>query len=124
VGGFDEGMSRWGFEDAELSVRLWLAGYRCQVVTASRVVHLFRASFPYKVEGAGIVHNALRLAALHCGEHHTARVVGHYCKRPGFGEAWSMLAAGDALARRRFVATRTTRDFDWFVRHFELEAFA
>ena len=31
-GGFDEGLPRWGCEDDELSLRLWMLGYECHVV--------------------------------------------------------------------------------------------
>ncbi|WP_373460010.1 galactosyltransferase-related protein [Paenibacillus sp. V4I7] len=29
--GFDRGFNVWGFEDIELSIKLWLHGYRCSV---------------------------------------------------------------------------------------------
>ena len=43
--GFDEGLSRWGAEDLELSLRLWTLGYQCLVVPEVEVAHLFRERF-------------------------------------------------------------------------------
>jgi GT2 family glycosyltransferase len=39
-GGFDGGLVRWGYEDAELSMRLWTSGYECVVVPGAEVRRL------------------------------------------------------------------------------------
>ena len=101
VGGFDEGMYRWGFEDSELSLRLWLHGYRVQVVPTSVVDHQFRDKFPYEVDHAGIAYNALRLITVHGDETAAARVLAHYGARPTFPRAWQRLIDSDTHRRRR-----------------------
>jgi GT2 family glycosyltransferase len=109
-GGFDEGMYRWGSEDAELSLRLWLAGYRCQVVPQSQAAHLFRKRFPYEVDWSGVIYNALRMAVVHLPEASVEKVLGHYHTRAAFGRAWARLVASDTWERREAVAAGRTRD--------------
>jgi hypothetical protein len=55
VGGFDRGLIRWGFEDGELSIRLWRLGYELRVVPDVAVAHLFRERHPYTVDWLWIV---------------------------------------------------------------------
>jgi GT2 family glycosyltransferase len=124
VGGFDEGMYRWGSEDAELSLRFWLLGYRCQVVPSSRAYHLFRDKFPYQVDSGGILSNTLRLGIMHFDEARLERLVRHHARRPAFGGAWTRLLAGDAWQRRAELAAARQRDFPWFVRHLKVEPLA
>ena len=84
IGGFDDGLIRWGSEDAELSLRLWRMGYECQVVPASAVAHLFRKRFPYEVSWDGIIHNTLRLATVHFGDRALSRVLAFYRTHAAF----------------------------------------
>jgi len=65
LGGFDDGLLRWGSEDAELSLRVWRRGRRCTVVPEAVVAHLFRPAFGYAVEWEHTLHNMLRVAAVH-----------------------------------------------------------
>jgi len=120
VGGFDPGMSRWGFEDAELSLRLWLQGYRCQSVSRSFISHLFRTQFPYQVDQAGIDYNALRLVTVHFDEAAAERVVRDMCSNPAFGRAWARLLNSDTWARRDLVSVKKKQDFRGFLDRFEI----
>jgi GT2 family glycosyltransferase len=124
AGGFDEGMYRWGCEDAELSLRFWLLGYRCQVVPSSSAFHLFRREFPYEVDAAGVLANTLRLGVLHFDERRLARLVRHHARRPAFAGAWTRLLAGDAWRRRRELDARRVRDLEWFVARHGVRAIA
>ena len=122
TGGFDEGMYRWGSEDAELSLRLWLSGYRCQAVPAAEVLHLFRDSFPYEVDHAGILSNILRLAVLHFGQAGIERVVSHHARRDVFADAWTRLLDSDPWQRRDELDARRSWDFESFARRFGIDA--
>ena len=122
TGGFDEGMYQWGSEDAELSLRLWLSGYRCQAVPAAEVLHLFRDSFPYEVDHAGILSNILRLAVLHFGQAGVERVVSHHRCRDVFADAWTRLLDSDPWQRRDELDARRSWDFESFARRFGIDA--
>jgi glycosyltransferase involved in cell wall biosynthesis len=68
VEGFEEGFTSWGYEDMELSIKLWLFGYRCSVEPAVKVLHLFRSKHPYEVDYSGVYYNLLRMGYLHFNE--------------------------------------------------------
>jgi hypothetical protein len=65
AGGFDGGLTGWGFEDVEFSLRLWLFGYKCCVQPAAKVLHVFRRFFPYEVKKEAVYANMLRMAYCH-----------------------------------------------------------
>jgi len=122
VGGFDEGMYRWGFEDSELSLRLWLAGYRCQSAPASFIRHQFRDNFPYGVDQSGVIYNALRLSTVHFDEAAIERVVAYYMSDASFGRAWSRLMDSDTWTRREAVRSRQALGFRDLTKRFGIDA--
>jgi len=103
TGGFDEGLIRWGSEDAELSLRLWRMGYECHVVPESAVAHLFRKKFPYQVSWDGILHNTLRLAMVHFGPRALARVMEHWRTHAALPRAMTTLCRSDVWSWREDV---------------------
>lgn len=118
TGGFDEGMIRWGSEDTEYSLRLWLLGYTLYMTPAVEVAHLFREKGDYTVEWAWVLHNRLRLAYLHFSEERFGRVCQTLSNTRSYDEALKLLHAGDACAARaRLVATRA-HDDEWYFSQF------
>jgi len=109
-GGFDAGLVRWGSEDAELSVRLWTAGYALRLVPEVTVAHLFRESHPYAIDWTCVLHNMLRMAVVHFSDERLARVVERFKHYRDFTAAWVMLLETDTLSRRSDVRLRRTRD--------------
>ncbi|XEC93650.1 galactosyltransferase-related protein [Paenibacillus tarimensis] len=49
IGGFEAGFKRWGYEDVEISLKMWLFGYICCAVPSVKILHLFRQSHPYPI---------------------------------------------------------------------------
>jgi GT2 family glycosyltransferase len=118
VGGFDEGMTRWGAEDLELCLRFALNGYEVMVEPRCEVFHLFRDRHPYPVEMAHILHNHLRMALLHFNLDRFERIVDHYRSCPWFPRAMRLLLAGDVMRRRSHYEETRRRDDDWFCARF------
>ncbi len=122
VGGFDAGLVRWGSEDAEIGLHLWRHGRASVVVPRARVAHLFRPSGPYDVQPHLVVHNTLRLAAVHLPETALSRVIGSLCRLDSFPLAYSQLAASDVWERREQVASGALHGGDWFLDRFRIRA--
>jgi GT2 family glycosyltransferase len=121
TGGFDSGMILWGSEDAELSMRLWTLGYECWVVPGVDVEHYFRPRYPYEVTWEPVIHNRLRLAALHFGPERRHRVMERLKQYTEFRAASARLEAGDVATRASTQRRLRRYDDDWFFRKFKSE---
>jgi glycosyltransferase involved in cell wall biosynthesis len=118
TGGFDTGLERWGSVDAELSLRLWLAGLDLVVHPGIAVRHRFRSRHPYSVLASDELHNRLRLATLHFAEKRLKAALAAMGPEAGFVDALTRLLSGDAAARRARLAACRVRTDDWFFKTF------
>lgn len=119
-GGFDSGLHRWGSEDEEISVRLWLRGYELRLLRQVSVAHVFRRVHPYPVRWATLLYNRLRVAALHFNGERFGRVVNALRNHAGFEAAMARLADSDVWARRSGWKSLRQRPDDWFFQKFGL----
>ncbi len=123
TGGFDSGMIIYGVEDSEFSLRLWLLGYECLMVPTVEVAHRFRpidTSLPdYQRDWLPLIHNELRLAAIHYGDDRIRRLVERKVKNNAFPMAFARVAASDAWQRRSEMQAIRRYDDDWFFRKFD-----
>jgi GT2 family glycosyltransferase len=118
-GGFDAGLIRWGMEDSEFSLRLWLLGQRVVIHPAVSVGHLFRSRHPYEIDHVDIVHNMLRVALIHFSAPRLTRVVEALKRFGGFAAALTRAADSDAMQRRAAFAAQRQRSDDWFFERFD-----
>jgi glycosyltransferase involved in cell wall biosynthesis len=118
IGGFDDGLVRWGGVEHELGVRLWLAGYEMWLVRDVDCVHFFREDRPFRVKWSGVLHNRLRLAYLHFSRARIARVIEALQGHDGFPEAAAMLADSDVWDRRRQLSKTRLHDAEWYFERF------
>lgn len=118
AGTFDAGMPQWGSEDLELCVRYWLLGYEVWVAPAVSVLHYFRKSNPYKVEGGVVTHNLLRVALLHFGPARLARVFETMKSNTKFSQAFVHAVDSDVWQKRAEFAARRVYDDDWLFKRF------
>ncbi len=118
VGGYDGGMGRWGSEDIELCLRMWLLGYEVVGEPRSLVYHLFRRSHPYDVDAGQVVFNKLRMVVAHFDEARLTRVLQRMRGYWGLESGLARVLAGDTIERRRELLARRVRDLDWLCRRF------
>ncbi|MCX7288999.1 MAG: glycosyltransferase [Rhodobacterales bacterium] len=117
-GGFDPGMTRWGSEDVELCLRLWLMGHDVHAAPQSEVYHLFRDARPYSVDTTLILYNHLRLALLHFDEGRLEQVIARLQAFPGSAGAISKAFTDSTLADRDRMHARRARDVGWLFQRF------
>jgi GT2 family glycosyltransferase len=118
IGEFDEGMTRWGYEDVEICLRAWLLGYRVLADPAIVVEHHFRESRGYEVSDAGILYNFLRMVTLHFSSGRMDRVVATMPGGALLDEARARLRESDAMALREELHRVRRRDDDWYCERF------
>lgn len=114
VGGFDDGLLLFGFDDVELGLRLWLLGYQLLVVPQVTIAHHFRQTSPYQRDGAAFVHNRLRMARIHLGDARLRRVLDDARPRPGFAAGMALANPDEIAARRAALTAARVRSDDWF----------
>lgn len=82
LNGFDNGIVQWGYEDIELSIRLWLFGHQVVVVPSSIIYHKFRTKFRYDLDFSDVLYNKLRLIFLHFDGERLRRLWRHHLQYP------------------------------------------
>ncbi len=120
LGGFDEGFTRWGYEDTEMSIRLWLHGYRVVVIPNSIVFHKFRQQFPYAVDQVAILFNKLRMIHIHFDGERLRRLLQHNLRHYGAEEGMLLLVDSDSATRREQLKKSNTLSIDSFCDRFKL----
>ncbi|MDW7675996.1 MAG: glycosyltransferase, partial [Bacillota bacterium] len=86
IGGFEEKFPAWGFEDIEISIKMWLFGYRILVAPQVVVAHVFRQKHPYKVDYKDVDYNLLWLAIIHFNQQRLFKVVQMVSQRSYLNE--------------------------------------
>jgi len=119
LGRFDEGCTRWGFEDHEIALRAWLLGYRVVVHPGVTVAHLFRTERSnYAVDDTAVLFNLLRLISLHLSQERVAQVLERLTGHPDLPRATEMLATSDTSYVREELESVRVRSDDWFLGRF------
>jgi len=119
-GGYDPDMRQLGGNDAELSCRLWLLGYRLLVAPQIEVGHLFRTAAPYPAQWVSVVHNRLRMAVVHFNRERLERVVSALRVYDSFPAAMAMMLDANVFSRRAEMVRARRFDDDWFFQQFTL----
>ena len=126
-GEYDAQMLNYGAENIEQSLRVWLCGGEITVARDSRIAHLFRPKFPYKVDDRLVMINKARTVkvwfndpqghpdrtgedAVHLSDWQEKVMQGDPNIR-GF-----MPLTGDVSERMKL--RRECRDFQWYVERF------
>lgn len=114
VGRFDDGMTRWGFEDIEISLRAWLLGYRVMGAPMATVAHHFRERRGFDVPDLGVLFNYLRMVHLHFAPWRIDAAIDALGPYPSLGHALAQLARSDVLQLRAELEAVRVRSDDWF----------
>jgi glycosyltransferase involved in cell wall biosynthesis len=118
LGGYDGGMSRWGSEGEELSIRYWLMGFEVVVQPQVVIHHLFRKRHPYRVQSLRVYYNQLRMALLHLGNERVGRLLDRFRSMPDFSQIFLWLMESDVMQRRKRFQAQRQRDDEWFFARF------
>lgn len=115
---FDEGFTKFGFQDVELCLRAWLLGYRVQVSPNAEVAHHFRESRNYEVEDIGIIYNFVRLIHTHFSPSRIRRCLRAIGPYPNLERAIDKLYGSDVFELRAELEASRVDDDQWFFEQF------
>jgi GT2 family glycosyltransferase len=124
IGRFEEGFTRWGYEDVEIALRCWLLGYRVVGQPQALVKHWFRETRNYTVDDTLILYNLFRMVRMHFSEGRMHQVVEAASPLPQTGDALKLLGESDIEDLRNEMLSVRMRDDDWFFSTFQPELFA
>lgn len=119
IGGFETGFTKWGYEDIEISIKLWLFGYTCHVQPYVTVYHLFRKKQPYTVEPYHLSYNLLRMAYLHFNAQRIQKMSQQIKSKNKEGLKRDVINGGAKDKRTSYFKKRKFDD-DWFFRKFNI----
>ncbi|RBP88738.1 GT2 family glycosyltransferase [Cytobacillus firmus] len=118
INGFENGFKVWGREDEEISLKLWLMGYRCFAEPKCTVFHVFRTeSPPFLITWEDVNYNLLRMAYSHFNEKRVEK-----CKKlikftdPDF--VIDRVLKSDVMLQREHYFQKRVHDDDWFMNLF------
>ncbi|MGM7719632.1 glycosyltransferase family 2 protein [Metabacillus sp. Hm71] len=120
VGGFEAGFKTWGHEDVELSIKLWLFGYRCHVLPEVTILHLFRKKHPYIVRNNDVYYNLLRMAYLHFNDVRIQKCKTLFSQRKAKIIELQVLQ-DDVIKQREIYFQKRKYDDDWYFRKFNID---
>jgi len=122
IEGFENNFILWGYEDAEISIKLWLFGYTCMIQPQTKVLHVFKDVSPYGVTPQHVHYNMLRMGYLHFSEDRLERLRQNLKSRdPNNIEALEkQLLTTDILEKRARYFQKRKYDDNWFVSKFKL----
>ena len=120
VEGFDRGFIVWGREDEEISLKMWLFGYRLGVNPEVKVLHIFRPRHPYRVTWDHVDYNLLRMAYSHFQSDKIAKVLELIRYHPNHHSVGMRVIQSDVMEQRQKYFGRRKRDDEWFLRVFRI----
>lgn len=121
VEGFDNGFIVWGYEDVELSLKMWLFGFGLYVNPSVKILHLFRKKHPYPVTMDHVHYNLLRMAYSHFNNERIDKVLDLIRTSGRPEKTIRRVLNGGALEQRLHYFARRKYDDDWFIKRFGID---
>ncbi|XP_014347978.1 polypeptide N-acetylgalactosaminyltransferase 15 [Latimeria chalumnae] len=120
IGAYDPGLSFWGAENLELSIRVWLCGGSVEILPCSRVGHVYRDRMPYLLpDEDAVMRNKIRIAETWLGpfketfyKHDTAAFLISRVEKP------------DCIEQLQLQKRLGCRTFQWFLTHIYPELYS
>ncbi|GAV22149.1 glycosyltransferase family 2 protein [Carboxydothermus pertinax] len=122
LGGYDEDLKIWGYDDCEFSLRALLFGFNLLVTPKTKVFHLFRSGQTYKGYNENVLFNLGWLACLHFKTQRILKVLTKINRFPRAFTITEKLAKEQKLwqLREKYLKIRVYDD-DWYFSTFGID---
>jgi len=121
IGGFEENFPAWGFEDIEISIRMWLFGYRIMINPAVEVEHVFRSKHPYPIKYSEVDYNMLWLAICHFNKQRLLKIVEIVNARKDLDHLLTRLQDSNVWQQSNEYLKMRKYDDDWYFQKFNID---
>jgi len=121
IGGL-RGLRAWGGQEACLSLKTWLAGGKCKIITDIEIGHIFRSAAPYPASHAAIWHNRARMALTILPDPYGRRIYDEIAAKHPVASKMIREDANDVVAERAaFSKVRRDGALEAYVEKFGLK---
>lgn len=122
IEGFERGFRIWGRSDDEISLKLWLFGYKCAVLPKIRIKHIFRkgGEVPFTFSWNDVNYNLMRMAYSHFNEKRiekSKKLIKHSTPEKVINE----VLQSDVLKQRERYLKKRKYDDDWYMDKFDID---
>lgn len=121
VGGFDKHYGPWGYEDQEMSLKLWLFGYKIVGDTNVKIAHLFNKSHNFEIDYSAIIYNYIWMIYSHLSTENLGKALTRYASDKLFPKVAAQAILNDDLIKQRkdYFAKRKYDDY-YFLNKFKI----
>lgn len=121
IKGFDKHFIGYGIEDQELSLKLWLFGYRIILDSSVKIKHLFKTSHTYPITSEELLYNFLCMAYSHFDTHNLAITLNMARNNKSFSSAAvKIMLNEDLMNQRKEYFNKRTFDENYFFQKFNI----
>lgn len=115
VNGFDRHYGPWGYEDQEMSLKLWLFGYKIVVDTEVSVRHYFKEEHNYEIDYSSIIYNYIWMIYSHFSPPNIEKALIRFSTDPLFSPPTAAVLVDEELfkQRREYFDKRVISDQDF-----------
>lgn len=116
IGGFDRYFKVYGVEDQEMSLRLWLFGYKIILNPLIEVEHLFKTTHNFEITHENIIYNFLCMIFSHFNENNLIKALSIVKNNNEFSKATSAIMLNEDLIKQRnkYFKNRKYNENDFF----------
>lgn len=120
IGGFEKNFFSWGLEDVEISIKMWLYGYKIVVNPHVAVAHLFRTKHPTPVHYIDVDYNLLWMAICHFNQRRLVKTIDMVNKRGNFSKNLKQLHMAQVWEYSTQYRANRQLDDDWYFKKFNI----